>query len=106
MTGPAARRTRREICPAKRGSRRTAVETANKKNTGPAPEYAPSNRGAQLLIAAMDGRSQRSLARQLCISPTYCNQLLHGDRVPSRSLAVEIEAAFDVPVAAWGEAAE
>lgn len=73
---------------------------------GPTPDYGrPVNRGAQMLIKRLDGRSQRSVARELRLSPTHFNHLLHGRRLPSRTVAVLISRRLKVPVVAWGQRA-
>lgn len=49
------------------------------------------------------GTSQKDLAHDLGIDPGYMSRILSGHRLPGRSVAVELERRFGIPVSGWEE---
>jgi hypothetical protein len=73
---------------------------------GPQPNYQElPSAGAQELAEALIARrwSQAAGAKTLGCSPGFLNHLLHGRKLPGRTLALKIQDTLGVRVESWDE---
>lgn len=69
--------------------------------TGRKADYTDTTGPGGKLAKALGGMSQTQAAKELKISQTSLNRMIHGQRIPGIELARRIRDRFQIPMDAW-----